>query len=182
MLPGPPAVFYLVAVIIVAILSPPAFRATSAVDRPLTAAAIALGAALVPAALGRADFGHVFSNGLIVFMLAAAFLAKLRPRLFVLFLVGVAVVFCSAEYIYITQGLKGTFLQAIATSGQLSTGQFETLGRVLDWPPVPGPPERPTDFPVVKAATGADLPARYRHVSAPLGFNSADSSLSLIHI
>ena len=176
-LPGPPAVFYLFAVVIVAILSPPVFRATSTVDRPLTAAAIALGAALVPAALGRADAGHMFLNGLIVFILAAVFLARLRQRLFVPFLVGVAVVFCAVAYIYDTQTMKYTFLQAVATSGRLSTARFEALGRVLDWPPVPGPPERPTDFAVFKATVGADLPARYRHVAAPLGFNSADSSI-----
>ena len=76
---------------------------------------------LVPAAFGRADFGHLFFNGIVVYVLAAAFLARHRRRLFTPFVVAVLVVFAAADYAFVTQIGRSVFLPAVATSGSLRT-------------------------------------------------------------
>jgi hypothetical protein len=175
-LPGPPALLYVLAVITVAILLPAVLRGTAAGERPLTIGLVVFAATLVPAAFGRADVGHVFLNGLVVFVLAAAFLARLRPRLFIPFLVAVVAVFGVASYYSLTQLVRPMLLRATATSGSLTDAQFAALGRVLAWPPGSGPTADPRHYTWPKATAGVGLLDACRRIAAPAGFSPLDAT------
>jgi hypothetical protein len=173
-LPGPPAVLYLLAVATLAILLPAVLRGSGPAGRPLTVGLTLLAAALVPAALGRADAGHILLNGLVVFVLAAAFLARLRPRLFVPFLAAVLVVFGGAQYLGVTRAVPPLLLSAVATSGSLSDSEFATLNHVLAWPWGTRLKHPQSTYALPKSTAPLSALGRYRSISAPLGLYPSD--------
>ena len=172
-LPGPPALAYVLAVVTVAVLLPGILHETLAERRPLLVGLAVFGAALVPAAFGRADFGHILLNGLVVFVLAATFVARRLPRLFIPFLIVVAVSFAVTEGVYITKLMSPILLSSVAEAGTLSDGQFASLERILRAPKV----DQAAMILPRHAAAPADLD-RYSKIAAPYGFAPLDSSLA----
>jgi len=177
-LPGPPALVYIVAVFAAAILVPRALTGGGARERPLTAGLVVLGAALVPAAFGRADIAHLFYNGLPVFILTAALLARSRPGLFAPFLLAVAMVFGVAQYVGVTQLARPQLLRAAAANLGLSDGAFALVQRVVTWPPT-------ATQDVAREArawprTTADVSDldRFHRVLAPLGLYPPDTEIA----
>jgi hypothetical protein len=176
-LPGPPALVYVLAALIVAMFLPATLRGSPAAERPLTLSLVVLAALLAPAAFGRADSGHVLFNGLLMFLLAAAFLGRHRQRLFAPFVVVVLVVFATAAFVGITQLEGPALLRAVASSGSLSDGQFRALGSVVAWSPGKASPAQ-ARYVTPKSTTSLAALDGYRLVAAPLGFNGADYDLS----
>ena len=177
-LPGPPALVYLLAAFIVALLLPLSLRSSPAAERPLTLSLVVVCAALAPAAFGRADSGHIFFNGFLAFVLAAAFLARHRGRFFAPFVVLVLVVFSISGYIDITQLQGPVLLRAVATSGSLTDGQFHALQDVLSWPPGAASRGDQADYVGQKSAASLDRLDQYRRIAAPAGFEEADYDLA----
>ena len=176
--PGPPALLYVLAMFIVAVLLPATLRGSPVAEQPLTVSLVVLCAVLVPAAFGRADFGHLFFNGIVVFVLAAAFLARHRERLFAPFVVAVLVVFAVANYAFITQIGGSVFLPAVATSGSLTDGQFRVLSAALAWPPGSVSAGGQARYLLPHATAGLSQLDKYRMVAAPVGFEEADSAVA----
>ncbi|MGD0997978.1 MAG: hypothetical protein ABR941_06630 [Thermoleophilia bacterium] len=177
-LPGPPALVYVLAVFIVAALLPATLRGSPAAEQPLTVALVVLAALLVPAAFGRADSGHVFFNGILVFLLAAAFLARHRERLFAPFVVAVLLVFGVAGYVGITQMGGPVLLPAVATSGSLTDGQFRLLSAVLSWPPGSVLSGGQARYLLPRAKASLAQLDGYRLIAAPVGFEEGDSGIA----
>ena len=177
-LPGPPALLYVGAVLAAAILVPRALAGGGSGERPLTAGLAVLGVVLVPGAFGRADIGHLFYYGLPVFILTAALLARLRPRLFVPFLVAVAVVFAVAQYVAVTQFHRPQLLRAAAANARLSDGAFALVERVLTWPPTASQDiaREARAWPRTTADV-SDLD-RFHRVLAPLGLYPPDTEIA----
>jgi hypothetical protein len=130
-LPGPPALLYLLSVFIVAILLPRVLRGSSAAESPFTLSLVVLALVLVPAAFGRADAGHLYYNGLVLMILAAAFLARLVPRAFIPYLVAIVLVFFVSAYVAAGRSGPTQVLRAAASSTSLSDRQFGILRGVL---------------------------------------------------
>jgi hypothetical protein len=171
-LPGPPAIVYVIAVAAVALLLPAVLKGGGSRELPLTVSLVALGVVLVPAAFGRADAGHIMFNGLVMFLLAAVFLRRLAPRLFLPFLILLAVTFMAAAYIGSTRYMTWRFLEGVAQSRVLSDARFRSLEKLL------GQPAVAADRYQLLPASGdlADLD-EYSAIAAPFGFQPGDASL-----
>ena len=176
-LPGPPAVLYFVAVLTVAILLPRALRTPDRADHPLTLSLAVLGAVFVPAALGRADAAHLLGNGLVLFILAAALLARIGRRIFVAYLLVFVVVFCAAQYAALTQLSRTQILRAAASSTTLSDAGFSRLEHLVTWPPTAAPTRDRASYVWPRAGGSTAELAGYSSVAAPFGLYPPDSTL-----
>jgi hypothetical protein len=172
-LPGPPAIVFVIATLTVAALLPGVLRTTVVQERPFLAALAAYGMALIPAAFGRADWGHMLANGLVLYVLAAAFLARRRPRLFVALLVAVVVSFGLAHGVYFKQFMSPMLLGSIANARTLSDGQFSSLERMLGQPQV-----AQSVMTYGQSDELARQMASFDHIAAPFGVATTDTALA----
>jgi hypothetical protein len=125
------------------------------VNVPLLLAWALLAIATISPALGLCEFTHVLDNGIGVFLLALAFLARYRPRLFPMYAVLFVAVF-------------GAICQIVSLSYAAAGGQTEPLLRALTAAPVvsdSGPSPlvadlRLEDYTAVAIPFGADVPTR----------------------
>jgi hypothetical protein len=177
-LPGPPALVYVLAAFTVAMLLPATLRRSPAAERPLMVSLVVLAALPAFAAFGRADAGHVFFNGILLLMLAAAFLARHKEKLFTPFVVGVLVVFGAANYVGVTQWQGTVLLRAVASSGSLSTGQFHALSAIVAWPPGDVRPGGEAQDVMPKSTASLAQLDGYRLIAAPVGFGETDYDLA----
>lgn len=95
MLPGPHILIFLAVIFwTVPRVIQACVTKTPAPNASLALAWTAYGMGLLPAALGRCEFMHVFSNGLSLFLLAMAGMANVNRRLFVYFMICFITVYC----------------------------------------------------------------------------------------
>lgn len=85
---------------------------------------------LMAAAIGRADFGHIFWNGLGAFLLAVAVVHRVWPRLAAAYLGVVGVVFVVTSFTVATTSTPAVFASAV-NSGVISRRQSMHLAQRL---------------------------------------------------
>jgi hypothetical protein len=133
-IPGPPALVYVAAVLVVA-----AATGTGMLRiKPRFAAGqigwIVIAVVLAAAALGRADFGHIFWNGLPVLLAAPFVLHRAAPRYGIAAFALVAVVFLATLFVFETQVEGPGFLARVVAAGTLTPQQALSIGGALGTP------------------------------------------------
>lgn len=99
---------------------------------------LAVSVVLIAPALGRADFGHVFWNGLGPLLGACAVLAAWRSRAGWIDLAGVAATFAVLFVVFAAVLMSGPALGQLTRAGVLGQGAYETIWRISGRPPGAG--------------------------------------------
>jgi hypothetical protein len=136
-LPGPPQLLYIAGLLTLALATGRGRGLPAVADARQTGWFVTC-VVLAAAALGRADFGHVFWNGLGVFLVVPAIIQATRPKLAAAFTLGVAVTFVGLLVAYQVTVLGG-LPSVLSKVGGLS-GRLAATGGV---PPNAGGPSAP---------------------------------------
>jgi hypothetical protein len=119
-LPGPAGLWYVSLVIATAAIAGRRYRTQDATSAALDSGLLALGLALVPAALGRSDFGHLFWNGLALTLLLGRQLGRTWPRTARSWATGTGVLFLALAVAFSSVYVLPWLLRTGVRSGAIS--------------------------------------------------------------